>query len=89
MITNASAIMTTQTLFNFELNRRPDLARKYGYFKVIEPKTTIHNDEKRLSYIECEMSRRPRAAFRMKCIKNKYSLIINACHYKHSHCIRR
>jgi len=66
MITNASAIMTTQTLFNFELNRRPDLARKYGYFKVIEPKTTTYNDEKRLSHIEFEMSRRPRAAFRMK-----------------------
>jgi hypothetical protein len=69
MNTNASAIMTTQTLFDFELKRRPDLARKYGYVQVIEPKSTTYNDEKRLSYIEYEMSRRPRAALRMKMYK--------------------
>ena len=66
MITNSSAIMTTQTLFDFELKRRPDLARKYGYTQVIEPKTIIQDDEQRLSYIEEEMRRRPRAALRMK-----------------------
>ena len=67
------AIHPTPTLFQFEVSRRPVLARKLGYVQVIEhPKK---NDVPALNYKDTEAAkmeeaRQPRRVARLKKLKN-------------------
>jgi len=70
---NMCAIHPTPALCLLELSRRPALARRMGYLRVVE-----HTKKEELSALdyndtsaaEMEMKRRPRAAFRFKKLKN-------------------